>query len=358
MGFEPRRAWVAAAILASIVALIIAGLMKPAEKPHPPSNPPQKGDWALYETIIGRIRGGEGYYPAAIDEQRRNHYPTRTFITVRPPTLAYIEAAFPNGLARRTALGVLTATMVAAWMWRLIREGASRWMLGASLLALGAGTTIGLTKAYLFHEDWAGLLIALSLALRRPDRWWLSLAIGLLAAFIRDLAAAYLLVMAVLAWRDGARGEAAAWFSALGAAAVALALHAMAVHAYTLPHDVQSQGWAKIGGWWFVLETLRWNAILLSLHPFVTAILTPFALVGLASWRGPLGERVALTVFGYCVAFLVFGRPENDYWGMLTGPIWPLGLVMAPLALRELARTLQGEPTAGENRGNRMIEVR
>lgn len=341
IGFGPRHAWVAVTILAATLTLIIAGLMAPGDKPRP-SAKPAKGDWALYLTIVERVRGGEGYYPVALDEQRRNNYPTRPFIAVRPPTLAYIEAALANELAQRAALMTLAAAAVGAWMWRLRALGLSRVELAAGLLLLGTGATIGFgSKAYLFHEDWAGLLMALSLALRRPGAWRVSLAVGLLAVFVRELAAAYLVAMAALAWRDGDRREAAAWLSALGLAGLGLMFHASQVHAYSQPRDPQSQGWAKVGGWWFVLKTMRWNAVLLSLHPFVTAILAPFAVLGLAVWRGPLGDRVALVVLGYCVAFLVIGRPENSYWGMLIAPLWPLGLLVAPRAVWALLGPLR-----------------
>jgi hypothetical protein len=163
--------------------------------------------------------------------------------------------------------------------------------------------------------------------------------IGLAAALTRELAAAYLLAMAVLAWRDGARRETIAWMGALAAFTLALAAHAAAVHAQILPGDPASQGWLRIGGWRFALATFHWNALLITAPAWVTAVLAPVALLGLAAWRDPLGERVALTVFGYVAAFIFVGRPENSYWGLLIAPLWPLSLLLGPRALLVLLRT-------------------
>jgi len=194
---------------------------------------------------------------------------------------------------------------------------------------------------------WAGLLIALSLALRRPDGWVLSVLIGLLAALTRDIAAAYLLVMAVMAWKDGRRREAAAWIAVLAVFAGALAAHAGAVQARLLPGDGVSPGWLAIGGWRFILQMGRWNAIVAAAPRWVAAALMPAALLGLAMWRHPLGERLALTVLGYTVAFAIFGRATNTYWGLLIAPLWPLGLLIAPRAVVVLWRRVT--PGAGRS---------
>lgn len=72
------------------------------------------------------------------------------------------------------------------------------------------------------------------------------------------------------------------------------------------------------------------------------AVAAPLALLGLGAWRDPLGKRVALVVFGYIAAFLVVGRPENSYWGLLIAPIWPLGLLQASQVVAFVARRPRG----------------
>jgi hypothetical protein len=37
---------------------------------------------------------------------------------------------------------------------------------------------------------------------------------------------------------------------------------------------------------------------------------------------------------------MVFGRPENFYWGLITAPILAVGLCFAPRAIGDLVRRL------------------
>ena len=53
-----------------------------------------------------------------------------------------------------------------------------------------------------------------------------------------------------------------------------------------------------------------------------------------------LGQRLALTVFGYTLAFLVVGRANNSYWGLMIAPLWPLGLYFAGSALVRLGQAI------------------
>ena len=46
--------------------------------------------------------------------------------------------------------------------------------------------------------------------------------------------------------------------------------------------------------------------------------------------------RAALIVYGYFGSFSIIGRPDNLYWGLLISPLLPLGVVLSPLALRDL----------------------
>jgi hypothetical protein len=328
-------------VLIALLGLIAFGLWTDTED-HRPAPSHGHSDTVLYASVVDRVHHGEPYYRAAAEEQRARGYPMRPFIVVRPPLVAVAMAALPNEGARQLALWALVLATFCAWGWRLAEMGAGRLDLILGLLLLGSGESLaGGPTAYLFHETWAGLLMALSMAMRRPDRWMASVLIGLLAALTRELAAAYLLAMAVLAWRDGGRRETAAWIAALAAAAGALAVHAAAVSAQLLPSDSPSQGWLRIGGWPFVLSAIHWNSVLIVAPQWAGALVAPLALLGLAAWRDPLAERVALTVFGYVAAFIFVGRPENNYWGLLIAPLWPLGLLLAPRMLLTLGRNLR-----------------
>ena len=330
-----------AAVLAALAALIVLGLVSPALVTG--GNAPKgKGDIILYRKIIADVRGGEDYYPAAVREQRAGHYPVRPFVAVRPPTLTWAMAALPNDAARLLAVRLLGWAAFLAWLVRLRAWRQPVW-LGAATVVVGSGV-IGFVADYVFalHEVWAGLLISLALAIWGRKTWWISLVLGLAAASLRDLAAAYLLAMAALAWKDARRWEGAAWTLAIGVFAACMALHAAALQPWVGPGDRVSHGWLSFSGWPFLLAALKWNLILIIAPHWLEAVFVPLALLGLCARRDPLGERLALTVIGYGAAFLIVGRPDNNYWGALIAPLWPLGLLTAGPALSALARRVTG----------------
>ena len=347
VGLPLEKPLVRAAMILAVVAALAAGLWSAGDRAHAPKRPPPFSDAALYRGVIDQVRAGTPYYEAALTGQRAHHYPVKPFVAVRPPTLAWAMAALPGELARRVALGALALAALAAWALRRgpLDDSEARSAIAPALVATGIATAFT-PLSYLFHEVWAGLFIALSLGLRRPDRWGASVAMGLAAALTRELAAAYLLAMAVCAWREGRRREALAWALALGLVAAALAVHATMVARQLVPGDLASQGWLKAGGWSFVLATLRWNAVFVVAPDWALALCAPFALLGLAMWRSPLGERVALTVLGYVAAFFFVGRPDNAYWGLLIAPLWPLGLALAPASLAALWSGVMGRRRA------------
>ncbi|HLL59831.1 MAG TPA: hypothetical protein VK391_08095, partial [Allosphingosinicella sp.] len=153
---------------------------------------------------------------------------------------------------------------------------------------------------------------------------------------IRELALPYLFVMAVLAWRDGSRREAAAWVGAILFSFAALAGHAAALSQHVLPTDGASQGWSSAGGLPFILGMLKRCTLFAFLPLSAIAFLLPLTLLGWAGLRSPSGERAALILSGFLLAFMAIGRPDNFYWGILIAPLLPIGLAFAPAALRDL----------------------
>ena len=264
-------------------------------------------------------------------------------MTVRPPLLTLLLARLPGEAARGGALAGLAVASLAAWAWRLRGLAAAQpWRYALTLMLLLSGVATAFApSAYLFHESWAALLIALSLALYRPQRWGPSLALGLAAALVRELAAAYLLAMAVLALLEGRRAQAGAWAAALAAFAAALAGHAAAVSTVTSQADLRSPGWLGLGGWPFVLQAIRWNVVLLAAPAGLAAVAFAPALLGLACWPGELGRRVAAVALGYTLSFCIAGRPDNAYWGLMIAPLWPLGLARVDTAVAALAPWLR-----------------
>jgi hypothetical protein len=338
----------AVAILTALVALIVLGLSLPTgpARIDPAGSAPAR-DLDLYQSVVAQVRAGQPYETAAIAAQRAGNYPLRPFVVVRPPALALGLARLPSEGAARALLTVLAAAVVVAWLRRLIPPSAHPAPSAGCALILMSGVAAGMfgRHAYLLHETWAGLLIALSLAMRTNRRFVMAAALGLLAGLIRELAIPYVLLMSLIALGQQRFKEAAAFGLAAALALAALASHAAAVNALVTPADLASPGWLTLGGWSFVLATAGWNAIPLQLGAWAAAVLAPLALVGAFAWRDPGGLRLAAVLLGYTMGFFVIGRPENNYWGLLVAPLMAVGLSRAPLAVCDLIRrTLAVEP--------------
>ena len=346
---------VAALVLAVFAIAIIVGLATGVTKPERHSNGTRPSDGMLYLNIINRVAAGESYYSAAVDEQRRQHYPLRPVFTVREPLLATAMAALPGEPARIQALRILTILVLVAWGWRLGQES-KVWTNDGScsdlsrktvvqsvrflsvligLLFLSFGVLPGFLKnGYLLHEVWAGNLIMLALALYHPRRWGWSLVIGLLAAATRELAAPFLLVMGMVALYERRWREAAAWGGAVLIFAVVMLAHAHALAAYVRPDDLTSNGWVRFGGWPYVLlMNAYWHGLLIFAPQWLIVVVVPFMLLGSAAFPGEVGKRLMLLCFGYCAGFFIFGRPDNVYWGLISVPAMALSLAAFPAGL-------------------------
>ena len=324
-------------ILAALALLLLLSLTALAV-PDPTGPAPTGGmtDLQLYSGIIETMRNGGSYYATAAEALRLGHYPLRPFVTFRLPTLAVVEAWLPAPVTV-AMLYLLAAGVVVAWYIRLhaaLRRPLAVW----SAILLLAGGCIACWQAALapFHEVWAGLLIALSLARHRPARWIESVGWGLAAVLIRETAALYLLVMAALAWRDGARRETFGWVVALAVFAVVLVAHAHAVGQVVTAADPASPGWAGLLGPGFAVRSWQ-AATALSLLPLLLAApLVALALAGWTAWAEPVATRVAATLFAYAALLATAGRSDTFYWGLLGAPLLLLGLAFLPDGLRDL----------------------
>ncbi len=299
-------------------------------------------DLALYTRVAERVGQGEGYYPAVVDEQRARNYPLRPVFTVRLPTLAWTIAALgPDGAG--LLLRLLMIAAIAALALRL-RTAAGSKPLWAAATAIAAASMVLLTVPAMtwWHESWAALLIVLSFSCRSSGRWAASVGFGLAALLFRELALPYLCLMAAFALRERNRGEAAAWAAAVLIFLVAYAGHAAALSAHVNAGDPASPGWASAGGWPFVLSLVQ-RCTLFALMPLpLVALAVPLALLGWASLGGGSGDRGACLLLVYIAAFMLIGRADNFYWGLLIAPLLPLGLAFAPSAIRDLVRAATG----------------
>lgn len=360
VGYDRFVRWPAGAARALIVvllALLIAAALVPVRAGEGDAVPPSLAasgparardvDLVLYDHVIARVRAGQSYYAAVAVEHRRHDYPLRPGFAVRLPTLAWIEALLPPAALIPLSVALLLAVL-AAWWRRLAEEPGGRAMRTLAMAALFCGASIG-TIRYFFvlHELWAGQLLALSFALHRPGQWidrkcgapgrWLGAWIAAAAALaIREHALPFVLLMVVFAGWHSRWREAAAW---TGLALVFCAVWAVHLHAVSLllrPDDPASSSWITVRGLtgWLSMVILSGN--LRWLPHFVAGPLVVLALFGWGAWRSAAGGFGSLLFAGYAVLFMIAGRGDNFYWGMMIGPALLMGLAFAPMGLRGL----------------------
>lgn len=298
-----------------------------------------RGDMALYARIHARMAAGEGYYAAALAEQRASTYPTRPFVAVRLPTLAWVQRAIgPDGV-RWLAL-VLAGTGILALAGRgpALGTPAER-IIAAALLAAGGGAASSPVAGY-DHDFLAGLLLTLALLAWRPDRWWPALLAAAAALAVRELAAPFVLLWLAFALAQRRWREAGAVAGVLGLFAFGLAIHAQAVEAGRMPGDLVSQGWSALAGYGLPLDALGQLTGLRHLPPFLAAPIALLPLVGWAGLGGRTGLFAVLWFAGLATMMALFARPANYYWAELALPAYALGLAFAPRALADLVARL------------------
>lgn len=321
-------------LLACLTALTTAG--PPPASRDPARAAEDKADVLLYESIVAGLRNGDDYYTVTAKALRRGDYPLRPFVTFRLPTLALIEARQPL-MASIVMLYVLAAGVLLAWTIRL-RPAFQRAPPLAIAMVLLVGGMAAFVQAELvhFHEVWAGLLIALSLALRRDDRFAHAVAFGLIAMLIRETAALYVLTMAGLALVEGRRREAWSWGAALAVMVPVIAAHAWAVDRVVSSADPASPGWAGLLGFGFFVKTMSISTALAIAPPWSSALLVGLALFGWAAWPGSLARRALATFVAYALLLSLFGRVDTFYWGLMIAPSFLVGLAFVPDGLKDL----------------------
>jgi hypothetical protein len=336
-----KRARIVLAGLALVLLACLTALTVPdpaAVAAGPATSQSEQTDLMVYEKIVAGVKGGGDYYTVASDTLRAGGYPLRPFLTVRMPSLAVVQAALPDW-GPAVLLYLLAAYVGMVWGLRLgdALPGALP-RIAALLLLIGSMLAFLQADLAAFHEIWAGLLIALSLGVRRPGRWPEAVAFGLVAMLIRETAALYVLVMLAMAWLEGERREALGWLVALALFAAALAAHAYAVAGVTGAHDPASPGWSGLLGFGFFVKSLSLATALQLLPLAAAALLVGLCLFGWAAWNDPLGLRMLVTLAAYAVLIGIFARSDTFYWALMVAPVFLTGLVFVPDGLRDLFR--------------------
>jgi hypothetical protein len=340
--------WAARGVIVALAVLVLFGWLMPPSLPQLDRAHGGGQNLRFYRAVVERMRRGQPYETAAVDELRAERGALKPFVTVRPPLLATVLASLPSERVGALLLMALAVTVLVAWAVTLHElQGGILQLMGTTLLLFtGVGASMAGGGASLIHEAWSGLLMALSLAAWANKRIAASVALGLLAASVRELAMPFLAVMAVLALAERRRLEAVLFALALAVAVGALAWHAHAVQALVTRQDPTSAGWVKFSGWRFVMATGRWTLLAAVLGAWTTAVIVPMALAGAIGAPKGLGLRLACLLVGYTLGFIVVGRPENTVWGLTTAPLIAVGLCFAPAAIGDLVRRAAGRPLA------------
>ena len=337
--FSALQRWSALAVLSIALSFITYGATA-APFPAPPiptSADSAKIDAALYGAVLDRVSAGEDYYAAAASEQRTRGYPLHPFVTVRPPYFTWMIVGIGGRNAAATTLRMLVTASAVLMAFRLFMTMKGRALKLAAPIAALSFLTVRNVPIFWF-EVWVSALVLLSLACWSSKTWVLSAVCGLAAALLRELFAPYLLVMLFVAIIEKRRAEIVGWSAALILFAASLTVHAARVHAVTSVGDKQSPGWLRGGGWPYVVRVVHESSALILLPLWVVNILVPLAVLGLVSWKHPIADRASLYLIGFITAFMVIGRQNNAYWGMLLTSLLLIGLAFAPGAIATLVQ--------------------
>jgi hypothetical protein len=362
-GWDRFARWDALAARLALLALallLIASALVPLNPPgggRPPIPVDAQGkplidpeeydqDIALYEAAIRRIEHGEHYYDFIAAEHRAREYPLRPGLSVRLPTLAYIEAGL-NRLHLGVPVSILVMLAAILVWWRRFGEepGVGRLRrVGTALAFLGASLALN-RHYYSLHELWAGMLLMIAFGLHRvaegdrPGRWKGALLCAALALFIREHALPFVLLMgAMAAWRRDWR-EAAAWGALTLVFLATLAVHLNIVAGLVLPGDREGASWLALRGLSGWIGNVVQAGNLRLLPHWLAGPLVILTTLGWASWRTAAGTFGFLISVGYGLAFMIAGRWDNFYWGAMVAPMLTPGLAFAPRAIASLLRS-------------------
>lgn len=339
---QTARFWRVPARLLLILAVVLSiWSFTLYDHPQPPLTPPPAGqsDGALYEAVAARVAAGQSYYEAAPAEHRARGFPLHPAVTVRPPLLAEVTALVGGPVAIGRLLKFTALVTSIAWALRFTRDVPNMpTRIAAMTLAVLSIVILTAPDLAMLHDIWAGMLVALALALRRPGEWGFSLVVALTAALLRELALPLLVVMGFSAVLERRWVEAGAWAAAFVVALTLLSLHWAHVAAITNVHDQVSAGWLRAMGWPWAVRVFSMTNLLQLLPAAIGSALVPFAILGWLTVERGLALRVGLWIIGMMCVFMVFGRDQNYYWGALVAPILPIGLAFAPAGIARVWR--------------------
>ena len=160
-------------------------------------------------------------------------------------------------------------------------------------------------------ETWAGVLIGLSACAYAVHRQKVAAPLGLLALFIRELAAPYCMICALAAIVRRRWHEVATWLGGACLYAAYYSWHLTQVWAHRLPTDLAHTGSWLEGGLSFLLIRVRWHAWLLIAPMPLTALALVLVVAGIVHAGAP--RHIRLTSATYVAFFLVTGQYFDTY---------------------------------------------
>jgi len=343
--FEGWSRGPALALLAILLALLAVATWSPAAAPAPKlrASPAEQSDLDLYRDIIAGVARGGDYYQVAAEELRKGNYPLKPFVTFRLPTHVSVYALFGER-PMILVIWALCAALVIAW-WVKLRPLLPR-LLNAFAMFFLAGGLGGMLQLQtgLFHESWAALLLALMIAVHRPDRFWPAVILGGAALMIRELALPMILAMGGLALIEKRWREAAAWALAVTLFGIYLTLHAHWVSQVVLPGDPASPGWSNMNGLQFALKSIAKVTFGIRLPDAAAIGLLILSLFGWASVKSGWALRATLLIAGYTAMLALMARADTFYWALLAAPLAFVGLAFLPKALSDLVKAARRTP--------------
>ena len=324
------------------ILLTVAGAYTPPNATNDVNRP---GDSETYANITDRMRAGEGYYQAAHSELIANGYGTRSVFNWRTPFYLSLVSMLPSWEdAMWLVLGLALCAALA--IGKLAFDEGGLWVVGPLVLVLPVAFFGYVVPSWaMLSEAPAGLLILFAIALRGLGRRAGATVMGLLALFVRELAAPFVLILVGWAVLERRKDEIRAWSIGLAAYGAYFAWHAYSVATTIGPMDKgYPEGWVQFGGLSFILATAQLNGLFSIMPIQVTAVALPVAVMGLIAWPGRAGAATLATVLLYLTAFMVVGKPFNNYWGLVYSPLLVVGLAWAPAGFVDLLRGAVGAP--------------
>ena len=304
---------------------------------RPQASDSRPGDMAVFETMLSRVRAGEPYYSVFGDELRRGHYPARSVFNWRTPLLLSALARVPDVVGRGVLI-LLGIVLSAAAIVSMAGEGPGAILATGTLLA-GTMVAVLASSGLVLSELWAGLLIGLSVCMYGQERPRLAIIIALTALFVRELAAPYCVVCTLAALISRRWREVVAWSICATLYALYYGWHVSQVLGHQLPTDLgQTSPWLEFGGLASLLGKARFQPLLLSAPPWVTALALTVVLAGVVAVKAPIHVRI--TSLAYILFFLIAGQPINDYWGLVAWPTWTLALGFGLHAMQKAGHVL------------------